>query len=56
MFYYKDNNNFLVKSRKEIKTEALISLTEVEYLELIAASASKETEEAAVQTVENIYE
>ena len=56
MFYYKDNNNFLVKSRKEIKTEALTPLTEAEYLELIAASASKEAEAEATQIVENISE
>lgn len=56
MFYYKDNNNFLVKSSKEIKTEALTPLTETEYLELIAARASKEAEAAATQIVENISE
>ena len=56
MFYYKDNNNFLVKSRKEIKTEALTPLTEAEYLELIAARTSKEAEEEATQIVENISE
>lgn len=47
MFYYKDNNNFLVQSLKEINTPALTSLTEAEYLELLAASASEEARLAA---------
>ena len=54
MFYYKDNNNFLVQSLKEINTEALTALTEAEYLELAAASASEEAKAAAAQAVENI--
>ena len=57
MFYYKDNNNFLVQSLKEINSPALTSLTKEEYLELLIASASEgaklATEEAA-QEVENI--
>ena len=57
MFYYKDNNNFLVQSLKEINTPALTSLTKEEYLELLIASASegaKLATEAAAQAVENI--
>lgn len=56
MFYYKDNNNFLVQSLKEINTPALIPLTKEEYLELLIASASDEAKlmaEATTQTAEN---
>ena len=58
LFYYKDNNNFLIQSLKEINTPTLISLTKEEYLELLIASASEEAKlmaEATAQTVENIW-
>ena len=57
MFYYKDNNNFLIQSLKEINTPALIPLTKEEYLELLIASASevaKFATETATQEIENI--
>lgn len=57
MFYYKDNNNFLVQSLKEINTPALTALTKEEYLELLIASASEEAKlatEVAAQEAENI--
>lgn len=57
MFYYKDNNKFLIQSLKEINTPALTPLTKEEYLELLIASASEEAKfaaETATQEIENI--
>ena len=39
MFYYKDLNDFLIKSSKELDSDKLTKLTEEQYEELLAAAA-----------------